>query len=823
MDADLALNSFLRTYFADCAVGGPKTISHYQRLHPGHERLIAEEHARLVTGTAPKTGRAFGRYRLVRELGRGGQGIVHLAIDGQLQRQVALKVLTGVSAFSGDVLLRFRREAEVASRIDHPGICAVYDAGEHDGMPFIAMRYVDGVTLAERIATGRDAGRPAPVDETVACIEKVARALQAAHEAGVLHRDVKPGNVMLTRDGDPVILDFGLACVLDADTLRLTRTGDSFGTPSYMSPEQVAGGTLDAGTDVYSLAATLFEALTLRRPFDEPTREKLYHAICTQRATDPKRLNPAIGKDLAIVVGCGLEPDRTRRYHSARDFAEDLRRVRAFEPIRARPVGPLARAARWARRSPALAIAVSALFTLLVVALVVTLGLLGDAHRERDSKNAALGLVERLSDVKRLEDLRAEAESLWPAEPANVPAMQSWLHRADALAHALPGHRVALSSLRERGRLEKSPDGREAWVLPSTEQQWHHDTLTALVRDLDVMTAGDAATGLVADVRERLRFAESVERLTIQDPAARWQSAIEAIAVSPRYRGLRLAPQLGLIPLQSDPRSGLHEFAHLQSGSPPARDSERNLTLDAGGAIVLVLVPGGTFRMGTNGADDPDLREDERPAHEVTLDPYFLSKYELTQAQWRRVTGNNPSPSEDTPICPLRHSTFDECERTLRRIGLDIPTEAQWEYAARAGTTTRWWTGADPRSIGGAANVADKSIGLGPTSWRIEEWLDDGHPGVAPVGCYRANAFGLHDVIGNVWEWCRDRYGKYAVPARAGDGLRGATERRQDDTRVARGGSYIYAASDARSARRSPGIATGRSIYNGVRPSRAIR
>src|SRR5688572_13604483 len=152
VDADLALNSFLRRYFADSASGTLKAMEQYQQLYPGHEAAIAEEFGRLDSADlAPESGagrpRMIGPYRLIQELGRGGQGVVHLALDTKLNRRVALKSLTGLSAFSDELLKRFRREAEVASRIDHPGICTVFDAGEHDRVPYIAMRYLDGETL----------------------------------------------------------------------------------------------------------------------------------------------------------------------------------------------------------------------------------------------------------------------------------------------------------------------------------------------------------------------------------------------------------------------------------------------------------------------------------------------------------------------------------------------------------------------------------------------------------------------------------------------------------------------------------------------------
>jgi formylglycine-generating enzyme required for sulfatase activity len=823
VDADLALNSFLRRYLADSRAGSKHTVALYQQLYPGHEKLIADEYERLEGGGPARPEMRFGRYRVVRELGRGGQGVVHLAVDSQLNRQVALKVLTAVAAFSDDLLKRFRREAEVASRVDHPGVCAVFDAGEQDGMPYIAMRYVDGETLSRRIAMARERGAiETTTGPTVELFEKAARALHAAHEAGVLHRDIKPGNVMITRAGEPVILDFGLARALDSDG-DLTRTGDSFGTPSYMSPEQVSGQPLDARTDVYSLGATLYETLTLQRPFEEPTREKLYEAICTRRPADPAKFNPGIGRDLAVVLGCALEVDRGRRYQTALDFAEDLRRVRAFEPIRARPVGPLIHVARWARRNPGLATAIVALFVLLAGALALTLGLLRDTARERDEKNTALGLVERLSDVKRLEDMQAAADDLWPAVPATVPAMKSWLERATALEHALPGHRAALGALRERAA--SRPSSGEAFAFASTEQQWHHDTLAKLVRDLEAFFA--PSTGLFADVLKRRAFAAGVEEKTLVEPREAWARTVASVAASSRYGGLRIRPQLGLIPLGADPGSGLFEFVHLQTGAVPARAADGRLAVDATIGLVLVLVPGGTFRMGSPGhgdpVRDPDVRSDELPAADVGLDPFFISKFEMTQAQWVRATGSHPGPDE-SPECPLRHATYSECERTLDRLGLVIPTEAQWEYAARAGTTTPWWTGAETRSIEGAANVADLSVGEGgPKSWLHESWLNDGFPGVAPVGRLRGNGFGLHDVIGNLWEVCRDHYAPYAAsPPRAGDGLRVHGNDRPADARSARGGSYIYGAVDARSARRSSTTTNGRSVYNGVRPARRI-
>ena len=386
---------------------GVRPLADYQALFPGFETVIAEAYEEgdreppRDSGTNPER---IGPYQLVRELGRGGQGVVWLAEDTRLRRRVAIKVLSGYGAPPVAVLRRFRREAEAASRLDHPGICTVYESGVQDGVPYIAMRYVEGEPLATKIAAARDPettttwvsfpdevaepvtatedeSSAAPSDRAeimaiVALIEKVARALGAAHEAGILHRDVKPGNIIVANDGQPVLLDFGLAQDTGGDVTTLTQTGDVFGTPAYMSPEQLTGKRISLGpqTDVYSLGVTLYECLTLKRPFDAPTREGLYQQILTKDPPDVRSLNAAIPDDLRVVVEAALEKDLDRRYRTAADFAEDLRRVREREPIHARPVTRWVRLVRWAQRNPAVAM----LLVLLFVAIA------GGAHGVAD-------------------------------------------------------------------------------------------------------------------------------------------------------------------------------------------------------------------------------------------------------------------------------------------------------------------------------------------------------------------------------------------------------------------------------------------------------
>jgi len=299
--------------------------------------------------------------------------------------------------------------------------------------------------------------------------------------------------------------------------------------------------------------------------------------------------------------------------------------------------------------------------------------------------------------------------------------------------------------------------------------------------------------------------------------------------------------QIGLTPIGRDPSSGLWEFAHLETGTIPGRDEKGRLKITGETGLVFVLLPGEVFRMGarrpTDGEPvgspnvDPWARTIEAPVTAVRLAPFFLSKYEMTQGQWRRFTGRNPSlyPAGSrhgrqrvTERHPVEQVSWNDVSDVVRRLGLRLPTEAQWEYAARGGTTTVWWSGDERESVRGAANIADRSaVALGVVR-PIRDWpeFDDGIAVHAPVGSLRPNRFGLHDVIGNVAEWCRDRDGKYDAPRRSGDGE--ILETIEHRSRILRGGSFRARVTDCRSAHRNF-FARETSVETvGVRPARAL-
>ncbi len=378
---------------------GEAAIADFCREHPDDARAILERiellrGAGLLGRAEPTIPERLGEFRLLRRLGVGGMGVVYLAEQEGLQRRVALKLVRPNQLYFPETRRRFRREVEAAARLQHEGIVTVYTVGEEAGIPYYAMEYVPGCTLAavlQRLAeagrapgelTGRDlagsvaavSGEPVapdalPEDWVEACLHvavQVADALGHAHHRGVVHRDVKPSNILLTPGGAARLADFGLAKLDDA--ARLSRSGQRIGTPFYMSPEQAGGGRseVDARADVYAAGVVLYEMLTLRVPFPGESDEEIYRAILTRPLQPPRRLNPAVDRDLEAVILKALEHDPGDRYPDAAALASDLRRRQRGEPTLARPVPALVRQVRSLRRwsAPALLLAGAAVAAL---------------------------------------------------------------------------------------------------------------------------------------------------------------------------------------------------------------------------------------------------------------------------------------------------------------------------------------------------------------------------------------------------------------------------------------------------------------------------
>jgi formylglycine-generating enzyme required for sulfatase activity len=598
-----------------------------------------------------------------------------------------------------------------------------------------------------------------------------------------------------------------------------------------------------------------------------------------KRSTDPGSLIRTLRRDVDWIVVRAVDLDRALRYAGVDALADDVRRVLEDRPISARPGDPRYLLLKAWRRAPEVVAGVAAVAVLLLGGALSTTALAAAAQRERSRAEARLAEVERLADGTAMRALLDEARGLPPVGPAFVAEAEAWEARAAEFVDRLPLHRAFSDSLERlgrpvgervdttrarleqwegvlarvaatrpdpeitlrldsvRGALAETPPPEPArWAFDDPEAAWLHGSSRQVLAAAERLFDPDPFGGGVADVERRREVSERLAALAeTPEWGEAWTAARSRIAASERYAGLDLPVQDGLLPLGPDPESGLEEFWHIASGARPvaSADAPGRWAIDGATGIVLVLVPGGTWTMGAQTTDpdaphyDPLTSGGVAPVHPVRLDPFFIGRYELTRGQRVRLAGSAPdAPDLDRVTGPLAYPTeslsLERAVEVLARVGLSVPTEAQWEVTARAGSSAPVpWSGDDFSSV---ANLADARFEREATvrGMAFAADVDDGSPGRAPVGSYRPNAWGLHDVIGNVIEVVRGGWVRYPADAdghRAGDGLLAA---RPGVPAVIRGGGFTTPPDVARVSLRRPQEPSVAEREVGIRAAREV-
>ena len=689
----------------------------------------------------------LGGYRLVRKLGEGGMGTVHEAIQIKLKRRVALKVISEKATGDETYLARFYREAQSAAALNHPNIIQVYDIAEDRGQHFFSMEFVDGESARDLL---KREGRLA-LDRALAIAEGVARALQYAHQHGIIHRDIKPDNVMVTWEGAVKLADLGLAKRI-ADDSGVTQTGAGLGTPYYMAPEQAEDArSVDHRADIYALGITLLHLVTGRRPFDG---ESAYSIVIQHREKElpsARELGAVIPQEIETLIRKMCAKDPRQRYQDYDSLLADLERARTGAPL---PI----EAESTQETVPA------------------------SGAGKTDTVLAPTG-VEQLQEMATVPDTSRGDEHLGSAATQGLREKPT----------ILDSGRSALGLARRRKR-RAHRRGVLIWAACAV----------ALTIALGYFVTRPKRPTPALPRKDEVRSIRPVSRHpaepqeTLEPEGEGPVPTADATAVLP--------PQfMKLFEIPAEPRD--------KYGNPvrTGLDEKTGLPLEIRHKVTgihLVFVPAGEFMMGS--PDDEKDRNnvgDEGPVHEVRLTkPFYLGKYEVTQAEWRAVMGRSFGrfPGERNPV---EQVSWDDCQAFVSELNSEfrppssqlqfaLPTEAQWEYACRAGTQTRFHYGDD----------------LDYRELPLYAWFNGNAGGKThPVGEKKPNVWGLYDMLGNAWEWCADQYGAYpngAVSDPAGP--------ERGDFRVLRGGGWNHNAAHCRSALRDKMVQRSRSGSHGT-------
>ncbi|NPV85717.1 MAG: SUMF1/EgtB/PvdO family nonheme iron enzyme [Anaerolineae bacterium] len=734
------------------------------------------------------SGQSIGRYHLIEKLGEGGMAVVYKAFDTRLEREVAVKLIRTEQfppAVLERVLKRFEREAKALARLDHLHIVKIYDYGEHDGVPYLVMQYVPGKTLRQRT------GKPLPYGEAARLLAPIARALEYAHQRGMVHRDVKPANVLITASGEPVLTDFGITKILEAgEGETLTGTGVGVGTPEYMAPEQWLN-RVTPQSDIYALGVVLYELVTGRKPYTADTPAAVLLKQASEPLPRPRDFVPDLPERVERVLFKALAKQAENRYASMAEFAAVLEGLAGGQTGEAPP--------------PVLQD--DATNDDLAVPLhggeEETNDDLGRAQPEAGADAVAV-VEKRVSAAAK--DGEEETRDEWPTGEGKAEAKRrgrGWLWAALGAGVVLLAWMVIGGIETGRGDTAQTATAEAKWAQTATERA----RLTATAEAKWAQTATERARLTATAEAKWAQTATERARLTATAEAKWAQTATERARLT----------------------------ATPQAGEVRVREAD---------GMEMVYVPAGVFWMGS---EEGEGDEDEHPRHEVYLDAYWIDRTEVTNAKfakfvaetgyrtdaenagggfvfmeesgsWEWVEGadwqhpRGPSSGinglEEHAVVQV---SWNDAAAYCQWAGGRLPSEAEWEKAAR-GTDGRKYPWGDGDVTGGRANFADRNLGVG---W-ADQGEDDGYKYTAPVGSYPegASPYGALDMAGNVWEWVADWYDANYYANSPRENPKGPSS---GEYRVLRGGSWLIDVSDVRAAGRDWGAPSFTSSSLGFR------
>jgi formylglycine-generating enzyme required for sulfatase activity len=683
-------------------------------------------------------------YSILGILGSGGMGVVYKAQQMALRRVVALKMILHGDFVGEDQRKRFQGEAEAIAALQHPHIVQVHEVGEHNGVPYFSLEYCAGGSLADQLD-----GTPWEPKRAAALVQTLAGAVQTAHQQGLVHRDLKPGNVLLTADGTPKVTDFGL--VKRLDTPGQTQSGAVVGTPSYMAPEQAGstGRQVGPAADVYALGAVLYELLTGRPPFKAATPMDTVLQVLSEEPVAVRRLQPKVPRDLETICLKCLEKDPKKRYVSSAALAEDLRRFLAGEPVQARPAGRLERAVKWARRRPTAAALLGVTLLALVTLTVLSANLVVarsdaesrrtvaelEADKAKEARDFLVSIFELAeTDVKggnmTVREILADAELKIPVRFADQPALR--------------GELVAAIEKVKRRIGRRTPQGMLLEARGTVQLQ--------------------SATGVKrAAVPQALVYLD--DRLTLSADAQ-----VQLVILSDLHKE-RLEPG--------------REVTMAFKGCEPA---DAVMQRDDSILMTFVRLPKGTFYMGwrsdidhATGIITKGNKITKGKKTEIKED-FEIAVHDVTQGQWQAIMGDNPSyfsrfdagfgrnevktiSDEELKLFPVESVSWNDVQEFIKKLNekerergylYRLPSEAEWEYACRGGATSE-----EECSHLFYFDKPTDDLSSEQANFHGKFPFNNGKPGEylglpSRVGAYPPNKLGLCDMHGNMEQWCSD-------------------------------------------------------------------